>query len=286
MLRLNYNGVCSLSFVLSGFRTNLTSLIITKFRIFHAVGNLVGPCNHCSSSVQPYRVGVVEYFDVVGILIILMEEEVQGMYTNRFDIRQIHMAVFFAAVFCADIAPASTTIISYDFEDPSGVFENEPETVVSGIDALAWFDRHSSLTNFTGNPSSGRALAARTFLEGNTLTLILDVAPGFSTNLDGYSFDHLASASGPVIWDLKVNAIHIAAGNTSTSFSNVNDDLALSDITNRITVELSASGATSNSGTYRVDNFVLTGTVTPVPIAPGIVLFASALAFMPARRKR
>ncbi len=206
------------------------------------------------------------------------------MYTNRFDKRQIRSAVFSAVVFCSNIAPASTTIVSYDFDDLSGAFENAPETVAPEIDAPAWFDRHGSLTNFTGDP--GRALAARTFLEGHTLTLILGIAPGFGASLDSYSFDHMASASGPIIWDLQINAVNVAGGDTSTSFSNVSGDLLPGAVANTITVELSASGAASNSGTYRLDNFVLTGTLTPVPIVPGIVLFGSALAFMPARRMR
>lgn len=206
------------------------------------------------------------------------------MYTKQFSSRYVRSAIFLAAVSCSNPAPASTIVVSYDFEDPAGVFENAPATAVPGIDALPWFDQRDSLSDFSGNP--GRAIAARSFLAGNTLTLILNLSPGFRASLDGFSFDHLASSSGPATWDLKINAVPIASGDTSSAFTSVAGALSLDNITETIMVELSGFDASSNAGTYRVDNFVLTGTVVPVPIGPGILLLGSALAFMAPRRKR
>ncbi len=206
------------------------------------------------------------------------------MYTKFFKARNTHAAIFFAAITYCNTTLASTVVVGYDFEDPTGSFENAPETSIIGVDPEPWFDVQGSLTDFTGNP--GRALAARTFLEGNAMVLVVNVLPGFSAMLDGYSFDHLASASGPMNWQLKINDLPIVSGVASTSFTSVNGGLSLSDITDSITVELFGSAATSYSGTYRLDNFGLSGTVTPVPRAPSIVLFGSALAFVSSRLKR
>ena len=206
------------------------------------------------------------------------------MYTNHFRSRNIQSAIFIAAITFSNITQASTTIVSYDFEDAAGLFENAPATSIPEVEPLQWFDARDSLTNFSGNP--GKALAARTFLDGNTLTLVVNVVPGFSVQLDGYSFDHLASASGPMNWDLKINAIPIAGGTTSTSFTTVGGALSSDGFTNSITVELSGFAASSNSGTYRLDNFALSGSVTPVPLAPGFVLFGSGLAFLSTRLRR
>jgi hypothetical protein len=213
-----------------------------------------------------------------------MEEEVHGMYTKYFDCINIRSAIFLATFAYCHTALASTTIVSYDFEDITGSFENTPEISLPEVEPLAWFDVLGTLTNFTGNP--GRALAAKSFLDGNSIVLVVNLLPGFSAHLDHYSFDHLASASGPVNWDLKINTLPIGSGLTSTSFTGVSGELSLDDITDSFTVELSGAAATSNSGTYRLDNFVLSGTITPVPLAPGIVLFGSALAFMSTRLKR
>lgn len=149
---------------------------------------------------------------------------------------------------------------------------------------MPWFDAQGSLTSFGGNP--GRALAARTFLDGNALILVVNVLAGFSIDLDSYTFDHQASASGPMNWDLKINGVPITSGPTTTSFTGVSGELSLHGITDPIIVELFGSGAPSNSGTYRLDNFALTGSVTTVPLAPGIVLLGSGLAFLSRRLKQ
>ena len=206
------------------------------------------------------------------------------MYTKQFYLFPVYSAILIAAIAYTNLALASTAIVTYDFEDSAGAFENAPAILLPGIGALPWSDLRGSLSNFSGNP--GRAIAARTFLDGNTLVLTLNVAPGFSADVDGFSFDHLASASGPANWDLKINTTPIASGETSTTFETISGLLNLENITDTITVALSGFGATSNSGTYRLDNFVLSGAITPVPIAPAIVLLGSALALMAARVKR
>ena len=206
------------------------------------------------------------------------------MYTKRFKSRYTTSAFFLATIAYCNITAASTTIVSYDFEDTAGSFENAAETSISEVEPSPWIDVHGSLTSFGGNP--GRALAARTFLDGNTLILVMNVLTGFSIDLDGYSFDHQASASGPTSWDLKINGVPINSGATTTSFTNVSGGLALHDLTDPIVVELFGFAASSNSGTYRLDNFVLTGSVTPILIVPGIVLFGSGLAFLTTRLKR
>jgi hypothetical protein len=61
---------------------------------------------------------------------------------------------------------------------------------------------------------------------------------------------------------------------------------SLTGITDTITVALSGYNATSNSGTYRLDNFSLTGAVSSVPLAPGVIFMSSGLAFLLARLKR
>ena len=206
------------------------------------------------------------------------------MYTKFFTSRSIRSAIFLATTACSSITAASTTLVSYDFEDTAGSFENAPESSVLEVNPLPWVDARGSLTDFTGNP--GRALAARNFLDGNTMMLVVKLLPGVTLALDGYSFDHLASATGPVNWDLEINGTPIAGGATSTSFTALSGGLSLDNITDSVTVKLFGFGAASNSGTYRLDNFTLNGSVSSVPLAPGFMLFSSALVFLSTRLKR
>ncbi len=206
------------------------------------------------------------------------------MYTSYINSRFTRSAIFLAITTYCNITAASTTIVSYDFEDATGLFENAAETLTSEVDPLPWFDMQGSLTSFSGNP--GRAIAARTFLDSNALILIVNVLPGFSIDLDGYSFDHQASASGPMSWDLRIDGVAVNSGTTPTSFTGVSGVLSLDDLTDPIIVELFGFAASSNSGTYRLDNFALTGSVTPIPLVPTVVFFGSGLAFLSTRLKR
>ena len=206
------------------------------------------------------------------------------MYTKYFRSCNIQSAIFIVIIAHCNPNHASTTLVSYDFEDAAGSFENEAESSVPALEPSAWFDAQGSLTSFSGNP--GKALAARSFLDGNSLTLVMNVLPGFTIHLDNYSFDHQASASGPMHWALNINGSPITGGTISTSFTNVNGALPLGGFRDSITVKLFGSAAPSNSGTYRLDNFHLNGSVTSVPLAPGIVLLGSGLAFMSTRLKR
>lgn len=208
------------------------------------------------------------------------------MYTKLYYCCFAIFWIFAATTTFAGVSQASPAIVGFDFEDPTGAFENAPEMIATGLSAMPWFDLQDSLTDFSGNPSTGRALAARAFVDGNSLSLILDVAPGFAANIDAYAFDHMASSTGPQNWEFRINDTAIAGGNVPPSFTTEGGPVMFAGLTGEIRLELFGIGATSTSGTYRFDNFMLSGDVTPVPLAPGIVLFGSALAFMPRLRKR
>lgn len=205
------------------------------------------------------------------------------MYIKTINHQCVRLAFALAVVLFNSGAWAST-VVNFDFEDPDGQFETTPETISFGLEAQPWSDQAGSLTSFSGNP--GRALAARTFLDGNALLLELQIQNGFKVDLNGFAFDHLASASGPANWELKVNDVAIASGTTVTSFVHVSEIFSLTGITDTITVALFGYNAASNSGTYRLDNFSLTGTVSSVPLAPGLIFMSSGLAFLFARLKR
>ena len=205
------------------------------------------------------------------------------MYTT-IKIRRALRAAFFTLVLSfAPAVYADVTLVTYDFDDANGEFENQAEILNANLAASAWSDLQGSLTSFTGDP--GRALAARTFQTGNTLSLLIDIAPGSVVNLSAYAFDHLASSSGPSDWSLSINDALVSSGTTSTSFITQSATLDEISITDQIRIALSGSGASSNSGTYRIDNFVLNGTVSAVPIAPGFVLMFSALSLLPWRKR-
>ncbi|MFT4561695.1 MAG: hypothetical protein ACI9BW_001437 [Gammaproteobacteria bacterium] len=183
-------------------------------------------------------------------------------------------------------SPASTDIVSFDFDDSNGSFENAPEILNFGLATLPWAVQRGTLTDFSGSPSSGRAIGARSFVDGNSLIFELIVEHGFSASIDGYAFEHLASASGPSAWEFWIDGSVYSGGGLSGNYDLVNGALSLEDLTGSVFIAVAGSAASSNSGTYRLDNFVLTGTVSSVPLAPSLLLFGSGLSLLGFRLKR
>lgn len=214
-----------------------------------------------------------------------MEEEVHGMYTKLITTLYRRIAIAFAILFNCVNSSANTTVVLFDFEDSGGVFENRADVLNVGLTTSPWFDQRDSLTDFSGQPNTGRALAARSFVTGNSLQVELTVEPGFALLLDGYQFDHFASANGPQSWDLFVDGVSIGRGATQTTFTQAEGAVAVGDLRGTILVALVGANAATNAGTYRIDNFQLSGNVSAVPLAPSLVLLSSGLGLLRVRRQ-
>lgn len=169
---------------------------------------------------------------------------------------------------------AAETVLLYDFEDVNGDFDLTAEVLADGIDVGDWSVISSTIRDFTGNP--GRALASGGFSSTNTLVVPISVAEGQTLKLTEFGFDQSASASGPVNWSLSIADITVAGGATSVGFAPVSGDLSLQGLTGSFLLTLGGSGASSNAGTYRIDNFFLEGEVSPVPLPGALIFFVSA----------
>jgi len=206
------------------------------------------------------------------------------MYTTQYHRLPVPAAVFLTVLLCSQSVAASDVLIGFDFEDESGVFENIADISASGLDTSGWQVQTGTLLDFGGNP--GRALAARNFVDGNVLVLEVGIAPGLEVHLDRVAFDHFGSSSGPSLWGLRINGVDILGGDVPASFEHIDGALSEDLLSGLLRVEIWGSGASSNNGTYRVDNFELAGVATPVPVMPAIFLFGSALGMVPLFRAR
>ena len=172
--------------------------------------------------------------------------------------------------------PASSTpVVGFDFDGAGGVFELSPDTLAPGLAAAPWSDLDGVFSSVAGNP--GLALSSRSFHDGNSLLFALSVLPGYVLALDGFAFDQRASASGPSNWALSIAGAQVANGTTSTSFAGRSGMLGLSGLAGDVVIALSGTGASSSAGTWRVDNFSLTGAVSPVPLPPSLLLLLSSV---------
>ena len=183
------------------------------------------------------------------------------MYTTNPPRAAARTLAVLAFVLCS--TSFASPIVVFDFDGADG-FENLPQLAADGFTVSPSSDFDGALTDFAGNP--GRAIAARDWLDGNVLTFSLQMLPGFALRLDGFAFDQRASASGPLEWALAIAGTPLATGQTSLGFATHSGAFSPLTLAGLIPVELVAGGASSASGTWRVDNFVLTGQVEALSV--------------------
>ncbi|MCC7412689.1 MAG: hypothetical protein IT495_13820 [Gammaproteobacteria bacterium] len=182
---------------------------------------------------------------------------------------------------------AAATVLAYDFDDGAGGLRLAPAAEATFITAGPLADIDGTITDLTG--VSGRAAAAKDWHDGNAFVFALTVAPGVALVLEGLAFAERASASGPTAWSLAVAGTEVASGATTSGTFGVHDQpLAGAPLTGLVTFTLAGSGATTASGTWRIDDLVLRGALHAVPLPAAGWLFASAVlgAGLPRFRRR
>ncbi len=195
----------------------------------------------------------------------------------------------------------AATIVSYTFDDGGATFINAPDAVAPNILASPWSDADGTLTNLNGLPTPGRAVAARSWHDGNNFELTLSVAPGFALDLTGYAFDEQGSNGGqglgPTAWSMFINSNLVASGsaNRGSPGGSHAGALLLSGLTGSVVIQLFATGSESSvalpddnaaNATWRIDDFVLQGSVAAVPLPPAVLLLGSAAAGLLGWRRR
>lgn len=206
------------------------------------------------------------------------------MITGMLPFNGLRAAVCGIFLGVAHTAIADSVLTSFDFDSDAGGFTNGPDVVADGLVVPGWYATTGTVSDFSG--VAGRALAARNFSSGNALVLDIAIAPGFVVDLSGVGFDHVASASGPAHWTLHIAGTDVIEGTTPADFERVEHLFGLGPIGDTLRLELRGLGASSNNGTYRIDNFELRGSLTPVPLPPAIVLLGTLASLLPLTRRR
>lgn len=166
-------------------------------------------------------------------------------------------------------------LLTFDFDAPGGAFTSAPSFLAPGIATATWSTITGSPTDFGGDP--GRAIAASGFTTGNALRLTLLAEPGHRIALDELAFDARASASGPDTWTAGPAGGTALAGPVGSSFAPAGGVLVTVPAPSLV-LEFGGTGASASSGTLRLDNVALGGTVTAVALPPGAALIATPLA--------
>lgn len=196
-------------------------------------------------------------------------------------------AVLFVTLLLTVTQPRAELLLDYAFEHTDGTFTLAPSFVANGIASAVWSDARDLIADFAGQP--GRALATSGFTNGNVLLLALTAATGFELLAERLHFDLRVSASGPSTWRLESAGLLLAEGATTTAFTRFEVIFGTAVSGPALSLVLGGSGASAASGTLRLDNVELYGSVQPVPLPGALFLLATpllGLALRAANRRR
>ncbi len=140
-----------------------------------------------------------------------------------------------------------------------------PVTLNANLNSSSWTNSFGAWTSFAG--SAGQAISLNNSTGTPTITLTLNVAAGFQANITSFNFWRQRSATGAQNWSMTINGISVGSGTVPTSGAAIGVTAVGSTVNNQtgtLTVVLSLSGA-SGTGTFRLDDFTLNGTVVAAP---------------------
>lgn len=179
----------------------------------------------------------------------------------------------------ATTAPAAT-LISFDFDTDAGEFTLAPDYIAAAIEGAEWSLESGNLTDYAG--VSGLALGGRGFDPENAFTLTIDLAPQTVLQLDTIQFSDRASASGPTALRVTLGTQTLLTAPTSTDFLTRSITDVSATYTDRLILHFAGLDAGSASGTWRLDDVVLDGTisVSSVPIPAAIWLLAGPAVYL------
>ncbi|MCF7847535.1 MAG: sulfatase-like hydrolase/transferase, partial [Kiritimatiellales bacterium] len=113
-----------------------------------------------------------------------------------------------------------------DFLNPGDIASNANLTV------SAWTDNDGTIGNWSGQPSTGRAIVAKSWVDGNAYTFTVEVAGGYQMHINSIQFDERPQDGDSMNFDLLLNGSSIGAGALSDGWGTVTlSDLGLTGLT-------------------------------------------------------
>ena len=181
-----------------------------------------------------------------------------------FSFKVMKLKLLIVALFCSVLGWGqiyqhnfgTTAISAHPYTVAPGVFD-------ANLNSSSWTNSTGAWTSFAG--SAGQAISLNNSGGTPTLTLTFNVAASYQMSITQFNFWRQRSTAGAQNWSMTINGIAVGSGTvptTGAAIGNTNVSNAVNNLTGTITVVLSLSGA-SGTGTFRLDDFTLIGTVTP-----------------------
>ncbi len=178
--------------------------------------------------------------------------------------------VLFSSLALMGIVSAQTTLYLHDFG--STAISSHPYTVAPGtfnarFSSSSWSNSVNAWTSFSG--AAGQAIALSNSSGTPTITLTFSVESGYQVEITALSFWRQRSSTGAQNFSVTINSIAATSGTVPTTGANTGSltpTNTIAGLTGTVTVVISLSGA-SGTGTFRLDDFSLTGNVTTTSVS-------------------
>lgn len=195
----------------------------------------------------------------------ISERTILGICFNSFLCKRIFLLFFYLCT--VGYEAKSQVVYQHDFGTVTITtypYITNPVFLDSNLNNSGWTNSKGIWTSYAG--SSGQAIALSNSSGVPTIALTFEVAGGYQLTIEKFNFWSQRSSTGATDWAMTINGINAGAGTVPTTgvpLGNTNVTNIISGLTGTITVQISLSGA-SGSGTFRLDDFTLIGSVTTV----------------------
>jgi len=142
-------------------------------------------------------------------------------------------------------------------------YTTAPAIFQSNLSASSWTNSTGTWTSYAGN--TGEALGMANSGGAASVSLSFNIASGYKLNISSFNFWCQRSATGAQNWSMLINGIAVGSGaipTTSAAIGTTNVLNPVNNLSGTVTVLILLSGA-SGSGTFRLDDFTLNGSIVP-----------------------
>lgn len=146
-----------------------------------------------------------------------------------------------------------------------------PDILATGLSNSSWATNYADgfidYDGSCGNSScNSLAIAGNNEPASTTYTLSFTVLSGYSLDITGISFWSRASSTGPKYCAISINGTSafntVTLSTTGFNTGTLTPITSFNNLTGTVNLVLTLTGATGSSGTFRLDNFVIDGSVT------------------------
>lgn len=160
---------------------------------------------------------------------------------------------------------ASAALAFYDFDGAGGAFDAAPDSTNAQVMAGSVATGDGAMSSASGVSGLAASDTGWTTALSNCFTFTVGPVAGKSVSIAALLFADRRSSTGPTTWRIRSSAdgyaSDLASGSTHSSFATNMASFLLGGLSNAVTFRVYGANASASSGTWRMDNLTVLGSV-------------------------